>query len=293
MTPQVADERRAGLNPTFAVLLTWFLPGAGHLYLGRIGIALLGFAIVGGLYFLGVHFSNGMTFEYLDPELRSMVAPLLAPEVGNLGGFLWQFRRFGFGPGIPRLWPEAMVLGSYLCAVSGILNTCLMMHAHVAARATSAQASVAHRPALNAGLTWLVPGLGQWRQGRKRRAIAWFLALVGLFVLGTILAEGSNLSRERHFYYWSGQFLIGAPAMIAEALFGGMRVRGDIPYVDCGLVFGCVAGLLNVLAMIDAFAWSEARVFGWPVKTSALAPVAGSGATQAQDRPPAVRAPTS
>ena len=51
-----------------------------------------------------------------------------------------------------------------------------------------------------------------------------FFSLVGLFVLGTVLAEGSNLSRERHFYYWGGQFVIGAPAIVAEALLGRMAV---------------------------------------------------------------------
>jgi len=94
-----------------------------------------------------------------------------------------------------------------------------------------------------------------------------FVALVGLFVLGTALAEGSNLSRERHFYYWAGQFLIGLPGILAELAFGDMRITGHIPYVDTGLVFGCVAGLLNVLAMIDVYAWGEARLLGLPMKT--------------------------
>ena len=34
-----------------------------------------------------------------------------------------------------------------------------------------------------------------------------------------------------------------------------------------GLVFGCVAGLLNILAMIDVYAFGEARLLGLPPKT--------------------------
>ena len=92
-------------------------------------------------------------------------------------------------------------------------------------------------------------------------------ALVGLFALGTYLAEGSNLSRQRHFYYWSGQAMLGLPAILAELTIGGMRITSRIPYVDAGLVFGCVAGLLNILAMIDVYAFGEAKLLGRPLKT--------------------------
>lgn len=265
---------RSGGNPNWAAVLTWLVPGAGHLYLGRPVLALLGFALVEGIYLLGLQLSQGMTFEYLDLELRSLFAPVLAPETGNLGGFFWQLRTYGFGPGFPREFPEWMRLGSWLTGLSGILNVCLMVQAHVDARLPRESALPRpgrFGPALHVLLAWIVPGLGHLAQGRRMRGVLVFAALVGLFAFGTVLAEGSNLSRERHFYYWSGQFLVGAPAMIAEALWGGMRVRKELPYVDCGLVFGCVAGLLNVLALIDVFGWSEARLFGWPQKQGAAA----------------------
>jgi hypothetical protein len=76
-------------------------------------------------------------------------------------------------------------------------------------------------------------------------------------VLGTVLADGANLDRERHFYYWSGQFLAGAPAWILEVIHGHALVRADIRYVDAGLAFGAVGGLLNILAWLDVFAFAE------------------------------------
>jgi len=251
-------------DPNVAVILTWFLPGAGHLYLGRGLLALAVFALVAGIYALGLWLSHGMTFEYLDPELRSALAPALSPEAGNLGAFLWQLRRFGFGPEpwYPRPFPPYMRLGSMLTALSGVLNIVAMAHAHVLARSPSVRASA--RPALAVGLAWLVPGLGHLYQGRRLRALLVFVTLVGLFALGTLLAHGSNLSRERHFYYWAGQFLLGLPALASELIVGDAPVTGELPLVEVGLVFACVAGMLNVLAMIDAFGWEEAELFGLP-----------------------------
>jgi hypothetical protein len=56
-----------------------------------------------------------------------------------------------------------------------------------------------------------------------------------------------------------------------------MRVEREIAYVDAGLVFGCVAGLLNVLAMIDVYGWSEAQALGRdPKARHAAAPETGA-----------------
>ena len=257
-----------GLDANVAALLTWVVPGSAHLMMGRAGLALGAFLVIEGLFWFGLRLSGGMTFEFLDPELRTRFAPALAPELGNLGGFVHQLRTYGYGPGFLRPWPEGIVAGGMLTALSGILNACLMVHAHVSARRSKARAVGADRTAVAVLLAWLVPGLGHVHQGRRGRGLAVFLVLVGLFALGTFLAEGSNLSRERHFYYWSGQFFLGAPALVAEWIGGGMRIDHSIALVDAGLVFGCVAGLLNVLAMIDVFDFSEARVFGWPHRSA-------------------------
>ena len=56
--------------------------------------------------------------------------------------------------------------------------------------------------------------------------------------------------------------MLGLPALVGEALLGSTRVTGHIPYAEAGLVYGCVAGLLNVLAMIDVYGWAEAQVLG-------------------------------
>ena len=261
--PSSHQRKRPAGEPTVATLLGWFCPGAGYLYLGRPLLAVAAFAVIGGLYWLGLRLSAGMTFEYLDPELRSAIAPALSAEVGNLGGFLWQLRHYGFGPGEPRLFPPTMRLGTQLTAISGVLNVCVLTHTHLLARQGDTRRSA--QPAIEMAFAWLVPGLGHWMQGRRKRGLLVFLALVGLFVVGTWIAEGTNLSRERHFYYWGGQFLVGLPAILGEGLsvlLGGVRLDREIPWREAGLVMACIGGLLNILAMIDVYAWSEANALG-------------------------------
>jgi hypothetical protein len=266
---------RSGAEPNVAALLTLFVPGLGHLYLGRPAMAALLFLVVESLYLVGFKLSGGLLYAMLDPELRGPFASLLTPEVGNLGmllahkaGILAE-RVLGveygeYGPADPVPWPPTMRLGVALTAVSGMLNAIAACRAHLDARIGAAERARGPAPSLLVAATWLVPGLGHLLQGRKRRALFVFTALVGLFLIGTVLAEGSNLSRERHFYYWAGQFLLGLPALLSEAALGARPVTGPIPWVDAGLLFGCVAGLLNVLAMIDVYGHAEARLLATP-----------------------------
>lgn len=277
---QQRGRRQAG-EPNVAAVLTWFVPGAGHLYLGRPVAAACAAAVVIGLYGLGLRLSHGMGFEYLQPELRSALAPALAPETGFLGGFFYQLQKFGYGPGYMRPWPEWMKLGTTLTALAGILNTLLMVQAHTLARLAPGASLGRRSPEWACLATWAVPGLGHWLQGRRLRATLVFLVLVGLFAVGCALAEGTNLDRERHFYYWSGQFLVGLPAIVAEWVHGHPVLDHHVPYAEAGLVYGCLAGLLNVLAMIDVYGFAERSCFrGKEVEgeeRSAAAPV-GAGA---------------
>ena len=261
LTQKPKSTQPAG-DPTVATLLTWFLPGAGHLYLGRTTFAVVAFVLVEGLYLLGLRLSDGMGFEFLQEELRGALAPALAPEAGNLGALLYQMRSYGFGMPYPRPFPETVALGSALTAASGVLNVVLMCHAHFEARVPRDETTGTRSPALAVLLGWLVPGLGHVFQGRKLRGAIVFVTLAGLVVFGTLLADGSNLSRERHYYYWGGQFMAGLPGLLAETLSSGEPLSRHVRYGEAGLVIASVAGLLNILAMIDVYGWGEKLWFG-------------------------------
>jgi hypothetical protein len=217
----------------------------------------LGFVVVWGLYWLGLELSDGMGFEFLNKELRGPFAPALAPELGNLSGLLWQSRTYGFGLGFPRVFPESVHLGVMCTACSGILNIFLMVKAH-------SDASHLEEPGLGQVplslaclFAWIIPGGGHYLQGRKKRGLVVFILLTGLLLLGTWLSEGSNLDRQRHFYYWGGQLMGGVPVIGLEQLFGQPVVNHEIKYAEAGLVLACLAGLLNILAILDVYGWGE------------------------------------
>jgi hypothetical protein len=256
----MAGERPSGRgDPNVSVFLTWFLPGAGHLYVGKLVPAILAFLVVEGLYALGWFLSDGRTFEFLAPELRGPFATLLTPEFANLGALIAQHRLVGFGSGEPLPFPPHVALGSILMGLSGLANVLAMAHVHLAARTGEGAARKGPHPALLVAFGWVVPGLGHWAQGRRLRAGIVCVLLVGLFALGTWLAQGSNLSRERHFYYWSGQFLLGLPAILSEIISGRPPVLGPIRFVDVGLLYASLAGLLNTLALLDVYGVAEKR----------------------------------
>lgn len=252
-----ADEPTGRGDSNFAAILTWLVPGAGHVYLGAPLFGLAAFLVVTGLYLLGIRLSDGMAFEFLQTDLRSTIAPVLTPEVGNLSAVIWHMKTYGFGQPFPRPWPAHIDLGTFFTAFSGMLNACLACKAHFDARVPRGMRSTKLSPGLLVMAGWMVPGLGHWLQGRRMRAVLVCAIVAGFVVIGSALAEGANLDRERHFYYWSGQFLAGAPAWILEALHGHAFVRADIRYVDAGLAFGAVGGLLNILAWLDVFAYAE------------------------------------
>ena len=252
-------ERRG--DPNVAVLLTWFLPGAGHLYLGRYGLGLTLLLVVEGLYALGWLLSRGRVFEFLDQELQGPLATILAPEVGNLGAMIAQLRFVGFGAE-PSPFPPGIALGGILTSLSGVANVFVAAHAHLAARSGPTTPRDGLHPVVGALAAWAVPGLGHFLQKRRLRGAIVFFLLVFFFAWGTWLAAGSNLSRERHFYYGSGQFLLGLPAIATEILSGRPAVKGELPHVDVGLLYACMAGLLNVLAMLDVYGVAEKRWLG-------------------------------
>lgn len=270
-------QAEEGNEANLAILLTWLLPGAGHLYLGmrRLGEgrpegrrliqrgAVAG-ALVIGVFYLGVRLTGGRAMEFLDPELRGPFAAALTPEVASLGCLLWKLGTYGYGQLGDQVspFPPAILLGTLLTALSGIANVFLMVQAQLDARVEAGHDTDRLSPAAAVACTWLVPGLGHFLQGRRLRGAVVFSLVIGLFLWGTLLADFSNLSRARHFYYWGGQFLAGGIPILLEIVSGRPPVTGDIRFVDAGLTFSCLAGLLNVIAMLDAYRYSEAGLLG-------------------------------
>jgi hypothetical protein len=105
-------------------------------------------------------------------------------------------------------------------------------------------------------LTWVLPGLGHLYLGRRGKALYFFALVGGLFVVGMAFADFHNVSIERHPYFSIAYALAGGPTALALAVTAKIPVESDVN-PDLGCLLSAVAGLLNVLVMIDAYTIAE------------------------------------
>ena len=155
-------------------------------------------------------------------------------------------------------------------------------------------------PALAALLAWLIPGLGHLYQGRFAKAVLFFVCIMSTFTYGLYLGSDPDVGWGRVVYaswrpqdkrlYYFCQIGIGLPAL--PALVQAIRVRsGKAPfgsfmappplqgdnmaagtvtldrihrrlgrYFELGTIYTAVAGLLNVLVILDAWGGPVANI---------------------------------
>lgn len=148
-------------------------------------------------------------------------------------------------------------------------------------------------PAVAAVLAWLIPGLGHFYQRRTAKGLLFFICIMSTFFYGVYLGGSSELGWGRVVYAsWRPgdkrlpylcQVCVGLPAL--PALVQASRVRNGKPprwngfmappsldgqarpgqppidilhkklhrFFELGTVYTMVAGLLNVLAIYDAW----------------------------------------
>lgn len=137
-------------------------------------------------------------------------------------------------------------------------------------------------PFLAAFLAWLIPGAGHWYQGRRHKAVLFFVWILGTFVFGLYLGEGrvvyaSWRENDRRLPYLC-QVGVGLPAMpaliqasrktpfhfpIYDRFMVPPKLSGEDSldsiqkrlhhYWELGTVYTMIAGLLNILAIYDAW----------------------------------------
>lgn len=140
-------------------------------------------------------------------------------------------------------------------------------------------------PFLAAFLAWLIPGAGHWYQGRRHKAVLFFVWILGTFVFGLYLGEGrvvyaSLRESDRRLPYLC-QIAVGLPAMpalvqaarktplkfpiykdfMAPPQVSAHNQEDELDrlqkrlhrYWEFGTVYTMIAGLLNILAIYDAW----------------------------------------
>ncbi len=135
-------------------------------------------------------------------------------------------------------------------------------------------------PVVAALLAWLVPGLGHLYQRRTAKGILFMVCILSTFIFGVFRSGGhavyaSWTDWDRHYPYLC-QVGVGLPALPAlvqtylvrsgkAPLFGGVMAppatKRELDdwykqlsrYLELGTVYTMIAGLLNVLAIYDAW----------------------------------------
>jgi Family of unknown function (DUF6677) len=124
---------------------------------------------------------------------------------------------------------------------------------------TKPAAEPAHRATVMAviapAIGWLIPGAGHLIQRRWIRGILLFVSITSLFVLGLMM--------QGHIYRANGGDILDILGFIGDLGAGGMYIltlamnggQGAIAFAtaDYGTKFMIVAGLLNFIAVADAY----------------------------------------
>lgn len=112
-------------------------------------------------------------------------------------------------------------------------------------------------------LAWLLPGLGHWWIGQRSRAVIFFVTTGVTFWGGVAVAGVRTAVTLRDNGLWIGaQLCMGPQTLGALAWSDALAATPDSPdahksawpSADIGVVYAGVAGLLNLLIIIDALA---------------------------------------
>ena len=108
-------------------------------------------------------------------------------------------------------------------------------------------------PVSAAVLAWVVPGAGHLVLGRRLKALLFFVLIVGTLISGWVIGECGNIFFERGRYHVLPQmgagvitFALGVGRAPAEPKATVMH------FFEIGTLYTMVAGLLNVLVVMDA-----------------------------------------
>ena len=140
-------------------------------------------------------------------------------------------------------------------------------------------------PRRAAFLAWLVPGLGHIYQRRVGKGILYAACILSLYLTGFVMGEGKIVywrwvnplaNPDKFPLYYLGQFFVGLPALPAliqatlksffgiENFLGGFMAEPPLrelnglhprlgKLVEIASMYTAVAGLLNILAIYDAY----------------------------------------
>jgi hypothetical protein len=135
------------------------------------------------------------------------------------------------------------------------------MTTNVQAQARPAQKTTTLPPALILIAGWLIPGAGHLLLGKWVRGTLLFVSIVAMFGIGLALkgkVYGPNTAELLDMLNFAGD--LGAGILyIAARIFDLGQAAVQIAVADYGTKFIVVAGLLNIIAAVDAHSLATGR----------------------------------
>ena len=275
-------------SPNYAQGLGWgaflsgFVPGLLQFQLGQQGRAMLAFASCTALFFAGWAMVGDRLFYWvlldagtpagggtsLPRTLAQFGLPIVLPELLNLpANALGALLAWDGSPSGERHWRliRSEYLGGFLTGASGMLAAFWSAAAHFELRRRrdggALPPSPIADPGLCAALSWLVPGLGHARAGQKDKGMLVGAAVLLVFVLGLLFSHGHAVDRANYSVWWMAQNLFGGGSLFAALVTGPWAQEAAPPNLDLGLVLCTVAGLMNLVVMVDAYTIAERSAF--------------------------------
>jgi len=102
---------------------------------------------------------------------------------------------------------------------------------------------------------WIFPGAGHAYAGQRGKAVLFGVLITGLLVAGFALGQGTNLLPNE--WWFAPQLGAGGPAALLTPLSQYLAIRQPIdwasPIREIGTLYTAIAGLLNLLVMMDAY----------------------------------------
>lgn len=276
-----ATDTAARSNPLrglgWGTFFAGFVPGLLQLQLGQKGRAITAFVSCTVLFFAGWALIQDRLFFYglfsfeggTTGTMASFGLPVILPEILNLpANAIGALMSYSSEFEAQRTWrlPRAMEdVGAFLTAASGMLAAFWAADAHFSLRrqrdGTGKEAEPKVAPALAAGVSWLLPGFGHILLGQRGKGLLIGAAVLVVFGAGLFFSEGHAVDRGMAPVWWIGQMLCGGGALFAAFVTAPLEMTAFPQHYELGLNLCTVAGLMNLVVMIDAFTVAERRTF--------------------------------